>query len=154
MTAISMRPAQIDDVPAIIQLLADDDLGRERESVARSSEEAYLAAFAAMQREGCNLPVVAVDAEGEIVGYVQLTFIPGLSHGGATRLQIEDVRVGHRHRRRGIGRRMIDWALTEARRRNCRIVQLFVHHSRQDAAGFYAALGFGAQHRGLRLILA
>jgi GNAT superfamily N-acetyltransferase len=45
------------------------------------------------------------------------------------------------------------WAIDEARRRGCRLVQLSTNKSRSDAHRFYERLGFVASHEGMKLPL-
>jgi GNAT superfamily N-acetyltransferase len=48
---------------------------------------------------------------------------------------------------------MIAWAITEARRRGCAVMQLTTDKARGDAHRFYERLGFIASHEGLKLAL-
>ena len=96
--------------------------------------------------------MTAVDA-GAVVGTLQLTVLPGLARGGALRAQLEAVRVGSAHRSRGLGAAMIRWAIDEARRRGCGLVQLTTDKARTEAHRFYEGLGFVASHEGLKLPL-
>lgn len=77
---------------------------------------------------------------------MQLSFLPGLARRGALRAQIEAVRVRHDYRSRGLGVVLFEWAIEEARRRNCALVQLTTDKSRADAHRFYERLGFVASH--------
>jgi GNAT superfamily N-acetyltransferase len=84
---------------------------------------------------------------------MQLSFLPGLSRGGATRTQIEAVRVEAGHRGEGLGGQLIAHAIEEARIRGCALVQLTTDKSRGDAHRFYERLGFVASHEGMKLDL-
>lgn len=53
----------------------------------------------------------------------------------------------------GVGRQMFEWALSEFRSRDCKIVQLTTDKSRPDAHRFYEKLGFVASHEGYKLVL-
>ncbi|MPY80379.1 MAG: GNAT family N-acetyltransferase [Actinophytocola sp.] len=88
-------------------------------------------------------------ADESVVGTMQLTFIPGLARQGALRAQIEAVRVREDCRSFGLGRAVIQWAIDEARRRGCALVQLTSDKQRTDAHRFYARLGFVDSHEGL-----
>jgi ribosomal protein S18 acetylase RimI-like enzyme len=147
-----MRHASATDLPAIVGMLADDALGRERELPGLPLAQAYLDAFAAIKADPNQMLAVA-EQDGAIAGTLQLTFIPGLSHRGAWRGQIESVRVAASHRGSGLGQRMIDWAVEQCRARGCNIVQLTTDKSRMDAQRFYARLGFRATHEGFKLKL-
>lgn len=152
--AITIRTANRDDVPAIVALLADDPLGRARETPGEVQH--YLAAFADMAAQGGNVALVAErdSATGkDVVGCLQLTIIPGLSRRGAKRGQIEGVRVRATCRGLGIGERLIRHAIETARAAGCSLVQLTSDNSRPDAHRFYGRLGFIASHAGFKLAL-
>ena len=150
---IEFRAAQESDLPAIVRLLADDDLGRGRERVDSSLAPAYLEAFRQMGRQEGNHLLVAV-TDGRIVGCMQVTILHGLSRMGATRALLEGVRVERSLRGRGIGAAMIQNALGIARVNACTLVQLTSDQRRVDARRFYERLGFVASHVGMKLDLA
>ncbi len=147
-----LRRATTADLPAIIALLADDPLGRAREDRGMPPNPAYVAAFAAIERDPNQFLAVA-ESGGEVVGCLQISFIPGLSRLGLWRGQIESVRVAASQRGRGLGRRVFEWAIAECRRRGCGLVQLTTDKSRPEALRFYESLGFSASHEGMKLTL-
>ncbi len=151
MTAITIRRATRDDVPAMVAMLADDALGGPRESVSDPLPDAYWAGFEAVQAYNNILLMVAEDNGGVVVGCFQLCFLPGISSQGATRVLIEDVRVATRCRGQGIGEQMLRWALDEARRRGCKVFELLTHETRIDAQRFYERLGFAKSHVGMTI---
>jgi len=147
---IHIRAAEAEDVESIVAMLADDPLGRTRESP--DDPAPYQAAFAKVSADPGQLLVVA-ESDGEIVGTMQLSFIPGLSHRGALRAQIEAVRVRSGKRGGGFGATMIKWAIEEARHRGCAMVQLTSNASRTRAHAFYERLGFEQSHKGFKITL-
>ncbi|MGW2386520.1 N-acetyltransferase family protein [Streptomyces sp. NPDC001658] len=147
---LDIRPATTDDVSAIVALLADDPLGAQRESP--DDLTPYLAALERLTSDPNQHLVVAV-REGRIVGTLQLTVIPGLSRRGATRSVVEGVRVHADERGSGLGTRLMEWAIDESRRQDCRLVQLTSDNTRTDAHRFYERLGFTASHVGFKLQL-
>ncbi|MCD1570777.1 GNAT family N-acetyltransferase [Agromyces mediolanus] len=146
----ALRRAERDDVEAILELLAGDVLRREE---SRSDDAAALRAFDVIDADASQLLVVVEGPGGAIVGTMQLSFIPGLSRGGATRMQIEAVRVDEALRGGGIGAAMIEWAIGCARERGARLVQLTSDARRDAAHRFYERLGFEASHVGFKLAL-
>jgi GNAT superfamily N-acetyltransferase len=150
MAEMVMRRATEADVPAIVALLADDELGAKRESL--DDIKPYLTAYAEIDADPHQL-LVAAELDGVIVGTMQLTFIRGLSHRGAVRAQIEAVRITSSLRGQGLGSALIEWAIDEARRRKCYLVQLTSNNSRLDAHRFYTRLGFTQSHAGFKLQL-
>jgi GNAT superfamily N-acetyltransferase len=133
-------------------MLADDALGTTREDSRLPLARGYTDAFAAIAADPNQLLAVVEDA-GEVVGTLQLTFIPGLSHQGAWRGQIEAVRIAASRRGQGLGERLIGWAVEECRARGCLMVQLTTNLSRKDAHRFYERLGFRHSHAGYKLSL-
>src|SRR5258708_2280355 len=118
MTALICRRAVRADLPTIVALLADDPLGRSREDSSMPPAARYVAAFEAIERDANQLLAVA-EQDGAVVGCLQLSFTPGLSRLGMWRGQIESVRIAAGQRGGGLGRRLIEWAIDECRRRGC-----------------------------------
>ncbi|HEY3147143.1 MAG TPA: GNAT family N-acetyltransferase [Dongiaceae bacterium] len=152
MSALTFRTATRNDLPAIIALIADDQLGQARDDASLPLDQRYLDGFAAIERDP-NQMLVAVEQDGALIGCMQLTFIPGVSRRGAWRGHIESVRVARAKRSTGIGTAMFEWAIAECRRRGCSLVQLYTDKSRKDAHRFYERLGFKASHEGMKLSL-
>ena len=151
-----LRRARQGDLPAIVDLLADDAMGAGREHAGEM--EPYERAFAAIDADPRHLLVVGElvrdgAAEGPVAATFQLSFLPGISRRGAWRSQIEGVRVAAGVRGQGIGNLMVQWAIDESRRRGCTLMQLTTHKSRTAAHRFYERLGFEAGHEGMKLSL-
>ncbi|MFQ5621854.1 MAG: GNAT family N-acetyltransferase [Paracoccaceae bacterium] len=141
-----IREAACDDLGAIVALLADDGLGKGREA---PGDPAYARAFAAMTAQPGNVYLVA-ERNGEIAGCLQFTVIHGLSRKGASRAQIEGVRVASGHRGKGIGEAMFSAAFERARSAGCEMIQLTTDRRRDDALRFYERMGFSASHWGMK----
>ena len=149
--SITIRRARRDDVGVIVGMLTDDPLGRGRERLEDPLPPCYFRAFEALDHDPNIQLVVAQDGEGAVVGCLQLCILPGLSSQGASRGLIEDVRVAEHCRSRGIGERLVQWAVAEARGKGCKLVELLTHHTRVDAQRFYVRLGFQPSHVGMTL---
>ncbi|MEZ5648374.1 MAG: GNAT family N-acetyltransferase [Alphaproteobacteria bacterium] len=152
MLDITFRRATSEDVPVIVKLLADDQLGAGREDLRRPLPESYYEAFNAIDSNPHHILIVG-DKAGSVVACLQLTFLPGLSHQGAWRAQIEGVRVSTICRGHRVGEALIRYALELARQRGCRTAQLTTDKRRADAHRFYARLGFTPSHEGMKLSL-
>lgn len=151
-----LRHATRRDLPALVQLLADDALGAGRE--AGRDMEPYGRALDAIDADPAHLLLAGElvppgEESGRIVATFQLSFLPGLSRQGAWRSQLEGVRVASSLRSQGIGKLMVEWAIDECRRRGCGLMQLTTHTSRTAAHRFYERLGFEASHVGMKLPL-
>ena len=147
---LEIRPATTDDLSAIVDMLADDPLGAQRESP--DDLNPYLAALERLSADP-NQHLVVATREDRVVGTLQLTIVPGLSRRGATRSIIEGVRIHADERGSGLGSRLIEWAIEESRRQNCQLVQLTSDNTRTDAHRFYERLGFTASHVGFKMAL-
>jgi ribosomal protein S18 acetylase RimI-like enzyme len=148
---VTIRRARRDDVEIIVRMLADDPLGSARERLEDPLPPAYFRAFEALEQASHIQLVVAEDGDGAVVGCLQLCILPGLSSQGASRGLIEDVRVASHCRSRGIGEQLVQWAIAQARARQCKLVELFTHNTRVDAQRFYKRLGFQPSHVGMTL---
>lgn len=152
-STVVLREAVVEDVPALVQLLADDQLGSTRDGISTAADlDLYLGAFAAIDADPAHLLLVAVDGT-QVLATMQLSFLPGLARRGALRAQIEAVRVRQDHRSHGLGAALFEWAIQEAQRRDCALVQLTTDKWRADAHRFYERLGFVASHDKLKLTL-
>ncbi|HEY0304145.1 MAG TPA: GNAT family N-acetyltransferase [Longimicrobiales bacterium] len=149
---LTIRAARRGDLPAIVRMLADDELGRKREAATDPLPDSYYAAFDEIERDPNNLILVAVQGD-VVVGTLQLTYTPSLSYRGGWRATVESVRTDAEVRGQGIGRAMMEHAIGLARAQGCVLMQLSTHQSRTDAHRFYQRLGFKAEHLGMKLML-
>jgi GNAT superfamily N-acetyltransferase len=152
MRDVTFRRAQPSDLPAVIALLADDVLGQQREDASSPPNRKYVEAFQAIDTDPNQLQVVATHGD-EVIGTLQISFIPGLARKGAWRGQIEGVRIAAAHRGSGLGQQMFEWAIAQCRARGCNLVQLTTDRERPDAHRFYERLGFVGSHIGYKLAL-
>ncbi|MBR1204649.1 MULTISPECIES: GNAT family N-acetyltransferase [unclassified Bradyrhizobium] len=152
MTSVAFRQAQPADLPAIIALLANDVLGQQREDASSPPNPRYVDAFDAILADRNQLLVVAT-LDDQVIGTLQLSFIPGMARLGAWRGQIEAVRIAETHRSSGVGQRMFEWAIDQCKARACDLVQLTTDKARPDAHRFYERLGFVGSHVGYKLML-
>ncbi len=152
MKDILFREAQAQDLPDIVRLLGDDQLGSGREETGGIPAPSYVRAFEAISSDPHN-SVYIVEKKGNVMGCLQLTLIPNLSFSGAWRGQIEGVRIDKSLRGSGVGTEFFKWVIDKARQSNCKIVQLTMNTSRSDAHRFYENLGFEATHTGFKLYI-
>ncbi len=146
---VTFRPASHADIPAVVTLLADDMLGRDRQALPLSH---YLVAFEQMRREGANHLIVG-ETGGRIVATYQITFISGLSRRAARRAQIESVRVASDLRGHGLGTALFADAEARAIAAGCTLIQLTTDKQRAEAHRFYDRLGFTGSHIGYKKTL-
>src|SRR5215216_7805910 len=149
---ILFRLATQADLSAIVRLLADDDLGSQRERYENPLPASYSSAFEQIESDP-NHELIVTEHNGEVIGTLHLMFLPSISYQGGLRAQIESVRVDRRHQNNGIGSQMMKWAIECAKQGGAHLIQLTTHKSRKDAHRFYERLGFEKSHLGMKLNL-
>ena len=147
---LNFREAKEIDIKNLVKMLADDELGANREDVSETLNNRYIEAFQSIEKDSNN-ELTVVESSGELFGMLQLTFIPYLTHTGTWHCLIEGVRIAKTHQGKGLGSKFINWAIKRAKEKNCGIVQLTSDKQRPDAIRFYESLGFEATHEGLKL---
>jgi ribosomal protein S18 acetylase RimI-like enzyme len=152
MTELVFREAVAADLPAIVAMLADDYLGAGREDASLPLQQGYSDAFKAIEAmAGQHLFVL--EAQSQVIGTVQLSLLPGLSHKGMWRCQLEGVRIASSATGQGYGRFLIEQALAFGKAKGCEVAQLTSTASRERAQAFYEKLGFEKSHVGMKIKL-
>ncbi len=146
---IEFKNATLADLPEIVFLLADDELGKTRESPSKTVEPSYVQAFEEIAKDPNNEIIVGKLA-GKIIAVMQITYIANLTFRGSRRALIEGVRVSTPLRANGIGRRLFEIAFAKARAKGCKIAQLTSNKTRKGAFRFYEVLGLKATHEGFK----
>lgn len=152
MEEIEFRSALEQDLPQIVKMLADDELGKKRERYEDPLPTSYYKAFQAISEDPNNELIVAC-LSNDVIGVLQLTFTPYITHQGGLRATIEGVRTASSLRGKGVGTKLFHWAIERSKARGCHVVQLTTDKQRKDALRFYERLGFTATHYGLKLKL-
>jgi GNAT superfamily N-acetyltransferase len=160
-----LRRALPADAVGIARLIQDDQHAHHGTTFQNVPAEAYATAFAVIGADSAQLLIAVRSPEGGVIGQVtgaitgeviatmQLSFIPGMSRGGGTRLQIEAVLIDEEHRGQGLGTAMVNWALEEGRRRGAVLAQLTTATTREGTDQFYRRLGFEPTHVGFKISL-
>jgi GNAT superfamily N-acetyltransferase len=147
-----VRKAREDDLPSLIQLLAEDTVGSHADTVEPEAFDDYLRAFHVIDHAPHEQLFVA-ERDGEIVATYQMTFLRTLRGRGAVDAQVEAVHTRADCRGKGIGAALMAHALQEAERRGCRLLQLTSNLARTDAHRFYERAGFTRTHAGFKMKL-
>ncbi|KAA3620623.1 MAG: GNAT family N-acetyltransferase [Flavobacterium sp.] len=150
---MTFRQAIRKDVPAIVEMIADDKLGKNRENYKMPLPNSYYKAFENISADN-NQELIVVESENsEIIGTLQLSFIQYLTYQGGIRAQIEAVRIRKDERGGGLGTKMFEWAIDRTKQRKAHVLQLTTDKKRPDALQFYKKLGFKDSHEGMKLHL-
>ncbi len=147
--SVEVRPAVAGDVPALLDLYAQlaEGFGDGPElSVAQG--EAIFREIAAQP----DRTLLTATVDGAVAGTVDLIVVrPSLTHHGRPWAAVENVVVGRRFRRLGVGRALMEEAARRAREAGCHRLQLLSGVQRSEAHAFYEAIGMEASARGFRL---
>lgn len=149
MSEAILRPARPEDVPALARLGREsfvakfahlyrpEDLAEFLE--ATHSEAAVAAELADPQRLYC-----LIERDGALIAYAKLSLAcgwPEYARGGNA-IEIKQFYTAPGLSGQGIGARLMDWALGEARSRGADEIQLSVWSENYGAQKFYARYGF------------
>ena len=145
----TFRLAVEKDVPAIIALLADDEIARAREGFQAEVTPETLVAFKEIEADKNNELWVG-ELDGAVIATLQLTMIPGLSRGGMRRALLEGMRVHADHRSQGVGEQLMSAVVERAKTHGCKLVQLTTDTRRAAAQRFYVRMGFQPSHVGMK----
>lgn len=148
---IQIRRAIKDDVEPIVRLVnAGGPDGKARQNLPSVLPDAYFDAFETIDTDPHQLLMVA-EHDGTVVGTFHLSFLTYLAAAGKPDAQIEAIHVAADWRGQGIGTQMLQWAIAEATRRQCRRVQFTTDKRRTEAHRLYLRLGFQFSHEGAKL---
>jgi ribosomal protein S18 acetylase RimI-like enzyme len=151
MTDVTVREAKREDLPRIVELLAQlyDDPAQEDYAAAGELYEHAYAVIAADERQ----TLFVAESGGVIAGSLVLIVVPNLTRRGRSYAIIENVIVDASRRGGRIGEAMMRHAAGAARAAGCHKVALMSRVEREDAHRFYKRLGFKPAHVGFRLDL-
>ncbi|AYD00730.1 GNAT family N-acetyltransferase [Neorhizobium sp. NCHU2750] len=152
MSELIIRRAHEEDLSALIAMFAEDDKGGHGDTTDPDAYEDYLRAFHVIDASA-NEQLFVAEQDGEVVGTFQLLFTRTLTSRGSLSMIIEAVQTRPDMRSRGIGAKMMDFAVDEAKRRDCRLAQLTSNAVRSDAHRFYERQGFVKTHAGFKMKL-
>jgi len=145
---MNIRIASINDLPKILGLykeLNPEDIGLDittaeviwNRSKVKNTTEYY----------------VAVE-DNEIVGTCNISIIENLTRSGRPYAIIENVITSIKHRRKGIGKQLIEKTIEKAKENNCYKLILLSSSKRIEAHKFYESIGFnGNSKKGFELRL-
>lgn len=148
---MKFRIATKEDIPTIVEMLADDALGQQRENFQTPLPQKYFDAFNKIDTDENQELMILENEDAEIVGTFQLSFIQYLTYYGGVRAQIEAVRVKKDKRGLGYGKKMFEWAIERAKQKKAHLLQLTTDKKRPEALAFYKNLGFIQSHEGMKM---
>jgi N-acetylglutamate synthase-like GNAT family acetyltransferase len=148
-----IRKATKEDLPSIVQMIANDTLGQLREKFGDPLPGEYYRAFEIIDADKNQELMVLEDSLGEVVATFQLSFLQYLTYVGGIRCLVENVHVREDQTGKGIGKQMFQWIVQRAKKKGVHLVQLTSNKLRPNAIRFYENIGFKATHEGFKLHL-
>lgn len=150
MDNITFRIAERSDLETIVGMLADDNLGAQREAFSLPLPDEYVNAFNTIAQDK-NQELTVAELDGKVIGTFHLTFVQYLTYKGGLRAQIEAVRISSEYRGEGLGKKMFHYAIERTKSKGAHVLQLTTDKKRPEALNFYKSLGFTASHEGMKL---
>ncbi len=140
-----VRLAEDRDVARIVDLyreltITDSEIEHQHDP----SPADYQRVFAEIQSDPRQKLFVA-EIGGEVAGTIVLLVVPNLSHNGTPWAFLENLVVTGRHRKKGLGRMLLEHSVALARESGCHMVELCSDVRRLEAHRLYASMGFEAR---------
>ena len=93
------------------------------------------------------LDLIVAEDKGVLMGSCYLNVIPNITRGGRPYAVIENVITDSTHRKRGIGKALIDRAIEMAWQHNCYKVMLMSGRKQEAVDAFYKQCGFDSDEK-------
>ena len=134
---VSFREASASDIEALLglyELLEFKPAQSLSPEAARGRFERY--------QEYPNYRIYVAELGEAVVGTFALIIVDSVAHAGKPFAVVEDVVVSQDCQGRGIGKRMMEFAMCRCKEFGCYKLTLSSHLKRQKAHSFYESLGF------------
>jgi GNAT superfamily N-acetyltransferase len=137
MDRIEIRQANCEDLPSILGLYQQNGID-DKEVLSIDEANDMLNKF----KQYPNYAIYVATFENEVVGTFALLIMDNLAHKGTPSGVVEDVVVDENFRSRGIGKKMMEFAIEKCRNQGCYKLMLSSNIKRDMAHRFYENLGF------------
>jgi N-acetylglutamate synthase-like GNAT family acetyltransferase len=146
-----IRLAKESDIPRILELYHELTMVVTRaEQHLSTSLDDYRKVFAEISSDHRHELFVA-EYDGDVVGTVALYIIPNLSHGATPYALVENLVVNHKYRRKGIGKKLMEYTIVRAKQEGCHRIELCSSKGRREAHRLYRSVGFKPEAYGFRI---
>ena len=132
-----IRLATLDDMPAIMELIGQADMSPDNKLTTSEVEELFNTIMSTPFHR-----LYVVEAASSVIGTFALITVQQLSHNGAKSMVIEDIVVRADMQGKGTGKRIMEFAVTEAQSKGCFKIILSSGNARTQAHNFYESLGY------------
>ena len=146
-----IRLAKETDISRILELYHELTVTTSQvEQSLSASWDNYRRVFAEISNNPGRELLVA-EYDGEVVGTVALFIIPNLSHGATPYALVENLVVNHKYRRKGIGKKLMEYTIVRAKQEGCHRIELCSDKKRDEAHRLYRSVGFEPSAYGFRI---
>jgi len=137
MTPLSIRKAELSDLPLLLRLYREIDSGSPAETTVQKADEVFCRI-----RRYPNYAIYIAEQNETIVGTFSLLIMDNIAHSCSPSGVIENVVVDQRMRGKGIGKAMMQFAMESCRCFGCYKMVLSSNIAREEAHRFYEQIGF------------
>ncbi|KAJ0336195.1 hypothetical protein COL154_014368 [Colletotrichum chrysophilum] len=152
MSRVAIRPARLDDLGLIIEMLASDSLGSHDDTADPELFDVYRKAFEQICASSAEQIYVA-EWDGVVAGTFKTVLLTSLRSRGSRRMLVEAVQVRPDLQGKGIGHEMMQFCIGLGRQAGVKTLELTTNKLRVDAHRFYERIGFKQTHYGYKLRL-
>jgi ribosomal protein S18 acetylase RimI-like enzyme len=138
---LTIRIAHEEDLEWLVRLAA---AFRDHVGQSTPSEAEFRTSIAALLQDVGTEFFLACDRPGAVLGYVQVRYRYS-AWTSALEAELEDVFVVPEARRRGVGRRLVKFAIARATARGCRSMGLNTNERNVDALALYQQVGLRSE---------
>lgn len=147
---LSISLAHAADLPDLVGILSEDDLGGHADAWTPASAGPYQRAFEGIDVEPNAALLVARDADGRALGFMHMTWVHSLPDSGAMVATLHSLFVAARARGCGAGAALLRAAERLAVGKGASFVTLVSNKKREDAHRFYRSHGYEQRHEGFK----
>lgn len=137
---VAIREAELSDLSRLVELYKLLDFYPEEDQPFGKLQQQFM-----RHTEYPDYHVFVAERDSVIVGTFALIVIESAAHGGKPFGIVEDVVVSNKWQGKGIGKKMMLFAMQHCQARGCYKLALSSHLQRDEAHKFYESLGF-AKH--------
>ena len=140
---INIRSCTQEDLPAVLELM--QQLGEFAHSETEFNLDHFRRLFAEMSAAPAVYLNLVGEIDGQVCGFLSLVFYTSFFHKVGTAL-INELVIDRVRRGQGLGRRLIDAAISEARSRGLDEIEVGTEKSNLAAQQFYHNSGFSEEY--------
>ena len=138
MDDLTIREASTNDIPIILGLLYD----LRRPKPQKDSDVETFRKLVSKYVKDSDKTILVAELDGmKIIGMVSVMYLPRLNQS-TLEIYIPELIVLQKYQNRGIGKKLINFCITLAKKKKCHRIRLESGNQRKDSHEFYKHMGF------------